>query len=1059
MNYPRIYSLSTVGILRHYIHDYLIHWLRTDFIGGNGVGKSIIADLLQILFIFDKEFIQFGTDGVRVRSLDHLAYKTNIAYCFINVEVEKGRFLLLGTAILVQKGVRLMPFLITSHSDLEGKLESLTMTPSSLLHAADFLKDNRIPDLEHLSRSLLERRLYLTRFRTREEIKKYYQFLYEKEILSINLSIDSNFEAFSKVIQSFSKAKALNLSPSAASKSLKDFLFEDSDQEIIRNYEGQQNTLRQIMRDYERLDKDIRLLTRKQDLLKDIKHWELVRGDALKDLKAGLLSNAFYSLEAARQNEQRVFDELARKTGYAGKLMEKLYKGSRINARIDSDYQKANQLWLVCQPYDGLVNKIEHTQLELTKLKLLVIPPLTSKWKEDIIVEDLSTRNAEAMKELIRFAEPYIRRYSSFEELIEARDRERKEMNLLQAGLLEEEGKLKRLISMFEVGKLAGLLGWIIKNNPSLSTEQRTALLHFSDLPIDPPQLPVNKNKYLDPNQLIEEWEESANKETSGFWLRLGALREFIAFDPDARLLENTAAGDGGIKGFLDKLHADLKLTQKKIGEINQLMDGKAYDETLIGRHFDFSIVLSPSLEKLKVALMCIVGLGDKILQLQSDETQLHEQIGVIKKQVPANIWSNDPSALMKSLSSLQALQRRRSEKYNKAENQLNSEYDQTQQRITELKKTQLEAARDILDKQTDFSQYNTEYFELFHVVLVAYVDEDQIDLNDLQAGWTTANMEFIKKYENSIDHFEETSQRKNIAVNMEIDQKTYSFRVLEEALLGSRIKATDDIAGALHSANQERLSMADEMKASIVRVFDTTLQRYRKFKETVQNMNKFFLGKKISNEFFFKIEFSENKVFKIQFVEEIGEKIRNSARSGELAFDKPVDEFIQEFFKRMAQLNETARVDKLLSPNTYFDLSVSLTDDQGNEMSGSTGETYSAIALLGIARLSIAQTEKRKGLRFIILEELGSLDNTNFNTFPAIAKEFCYQIITMAPRPYMTGLSDEWYAHHLIKGKNDEKINYYPSASYFHSKEFSEDLQTYKAKLDHELAGTKGAE
>ena len=62
MNYPRIYSLSTVGILKHYMHDYLFHSLRTDFVGGNGVGKSIIGDLLQLMFIYDTDLIKFGTE-------------------------------------------------------------------------------------------------------------------------------------------------------------------------------------------------------------------------------------------------------------------------------------------------------------------------------------------------------------------------------------------------------------------------------------------------------------------------------------------------------------------------------------------------------------------------------------------------------------------------------------------------------------------------------------------------------------------------------------------------------------------------------------------------------------------------------------------------------------------------------------------------------------------------------------------------------------------------------------------------------------------------------------
>ena len=52
--YPLFYSLSTVGVRKHYNQDYLLHPIRTDFTGDGGVGKSMIADFLQILFVWKK---------------------------------------------------------------------------------------------------------------------------------------------------------------------------------------------------------------------------------------------------------------------------------------------------------------------------------------------------------------------------------------------------------------------------------------------------------------------------------------------------------------------------------------------------------------------------------------------------------------------------------------------------------------------------------------------------------------------------------------------------------------------------------------------------------------------------------------------------------------------------------------------------------------------------------------------------------------------------------------------------------------------------------------------
>jgi hypothetical protein len=317
---------------------------------------------------------------------------------------------------------------------------------------------------------------------------------------------------------------------------------------------------------------------------------------------------------------------------------------------------------------------------------------------------------------------------------------------------------------------------------------------------------------------------------------------------------------------------------------------------------------------------------------------------------------------------------------------------------------------------------------------------------------------EYEVKYRQTAEHFEETRNGANNAVRAEVSNKTFSFRVLEENLLGGRIKTTDKIAEALKDANIERLKIADEIKSNMVKVFEGTIKQYKKYKDVVYAINAFFKARRISDRFFFKIDFQDDKVVNINLIEDIGQRIRNAAKTGEIPFDLPINDFIEEFFKRSARLAERIPISKLLNPKTYFKLEVKLTDENDKEIPGSTGETYSAIALLGIARLSFVQVEKRKGLRFIILEEIGSLDNSNFNTFPAIAKEFEYQIITMSPHPFRTTLADDWYAHHLIKGKKDKNINFWPSASYFKTKDQAEDLQTYLSKLDHELDRTEGA-
>lgn len=277
MNYPRIYSLSTVGILKHYVQDYLFHSTRTDFIGPNGAGKSIIADLLQLMFVYESEHIRFGTDGLQQdkRSIYTLPYKTKIAYCFLNIEIAKGEFIIIGILINSIKGKRIIPFTITKNADLNSSKEQHILNSNEVLFTKDFLKDNVIPEIIDLAREIFQsKHLYLNSFKNKEEVQNYYRFLYNKNILPINLSIDKNFIAFSKVIQSFSRAKTLNLNGNQASKSLKEFLFEESDEDLLIDYQSQQTALEKILKEYHRLNTDIKLLEQKQIQLLKLKEKE-----------------------------------------------------------------------------------------------------------------------------------------------------------------------------------------------------------------------------------------------------------------------------------------------------------------------------------------------------------------------------------------------------------------------------------------------------------------------------------------------------------------------------------------------------------------------------------------------------------------------------------------------------------------------------------------------------------------------------------------------------------------------------------------------------------------
>ena len=93
-------------------------------------------------------------------------------------------------------------------------------------------------------------------------------------------------------------------------------------------------------------------------------------------------------------------------------------------------------------------------------------------------------------------------------------------------------------------------------------------------------------------------------------------------------------------------------------------------------------------------------------------------------------------------------------------------------------------------------------------------------------------------------------------------------------------------------------------------------------------------------------------------------------------------------------------------------------------------------------------QKTERKGLRFVILEETANLDQTNFNHFPEIAREFGYQIITMTPQPYGSNSDEGWYLYHLLPSEDHADINSEP-LGYFKTNRDHKDLKTYLRALE----------
>lgn len=138
-----------------------------------------------------------------------------------------------------------------------------------------------------------------------------------------------------------------------------------------------------------------------------------------------------------------------------------------------------------------------------------------------------------------------------------------------------------------------------------------------------------------------------------------------------------------------------------------------------------------------------------------------------------------------------------------------------------------------------------------------------------------------------------------------------------------------DNVSDYLREANEQRLSIVENIRENMIKVFSKTLRRYQDYDTIVKNLNTFFIGKKISDTYYLNLNFKEYDDINIGWIDELQKSARWVNKPGELEFGHSVQEFIEELFKKITGIRKAIEFKDLLNPKTYFDLTVKLTDEE----------------------------------------------------------------------------------------------------------------------------------
>ncbi|MDR5591659.1 hypothetical protein [Christiangramia sp. SM2212] len=1051
MNYPRIYSLSTVGVIKHYNQDYLLHNVRTDFTGSNGIGKSIIADLIQLIFITDKDKIVFGTDSLKKdkRLISTLPYHTSDAYVFMNIEFKKDQFITIGVNIPNKKSRPLKSFWALNKAyKIEDNIDisELVIPKQKLLTFKDFIKNDEIPDIEKLMVNLREDKgVYLKHFTFKEQKLDFYKFLYDKKIMPINLANEDNLKTFAKIIQSFSKAKTLDTDNDS---SLKDFLFENDNELFQNQYETHKKDLEKLISDYKVLDNLIIELNRKQKDLTNLKVLE----EKLNEHKLTYFTLKYCDSKQERFRIEKVKKYLEEKLGADRKRFDTLKKSlkeeNKEALKITKKLENSNLLLGKMLEYEEIVEEMSDLNKEVTTLSKIQIPKLKNETKYSVTVNIEDYHTSEIKRRIDHFTPIYLQ-YASLSEIYKKIEKQSNAIAKAKNDFAEKTSAIKNTIELLSLNKKDSLFSKLLNEGNELTEGQETILFNLLSTALTKKPNDISSGTLVVENTTVLNTKNiEYDKVNNGYWFKTGQLSQFVQKTKSKRMFQDKETLVAAAKHKKDELREELEHINLKLSNIEAFEKGQPYEENIVNDYLkkaDDKIKDYSAFNELKLCAGIIQNLSKKLKSLNNSIEEKEKNLAKITLKKSLGITQNNISdKVIEQNNAIQFLKETQSTLTTKilkdsTEQQMLEKYIPRQEGDLEKTKTEFESATSTL--QSDLDKLKKHYPD-FDIESLKKSETNQNDLNSLEEKYSKANVNFVTDYRSTVRSYPDIEE--DVEIKEQLENSMFSFKVLERILLGASVGYLDNIPESLNESNRQRFSMMDSIYEAMLKIFKHTRGRYDHYETTIADLNTFFKGKKIGGKYYFQIKFKPLQSFSIDWVNALQSSSQKVYQEGQLPFGNSVEQFVEDFFQKATNYSERIKMADLLNPKSYFELDTKFTDNNNVEKPGSTGESYAAIVLLGIGRLSIVEEKKRPGIRFLILEEISNLDRTNFNAFPDIAKEFGYQIITMTPKPYGSDSTDGWYLYHLIEGKDNPEINYPTPNSFFKTNENKEDLKTY---------------
>ncbi|MFD1615164.1 DNA repair protein Rad50 [Gelatiniphilus marinus] len=1074
IKYPKIKRLSTLNIIHHQGFDYEFNSFRTDFVGEGGSGKSLISDLLQLIFVGTGAF-HSPTQSADERLPKTMVLKTegrgtDFGYAFLNIEVEENQFVVIGI-YLESTGASQM-FIIQNGNDFSEETKLIPF--NKLIGVNDFIDKNKTLPIDQLKEHIFNTLEYTCA--SWSTTGKYHKILCNNENNIIPVDVSKNekvLKNYSKIIQAFSR-ESLDISKS---DKLKNFLFGDeAEKQFEKQFQEAITDLSSDVAEFKDNSDEIEKLKNKHTDLVDL----LKKKDEKEELnKEFLLSNFTYLNNLLVSTKKEIINTLNNFYTSESNL-------SFLKTIAESKVEKlTNALTSIETDFQDAYRKKEELYKEETKTKkFMEWLQLLNCGKDEILNKYTNYHKSKEQIDKINLLKKELKSKDLLH-FFESRTWDNDIVFKLQKdyeAIIQDIEDKERLNSINDIENKKSLAYWALNLERKLSIEEESVLTKYQDiLIVDKPE--NIDNKYIpEPKELFDNLSIHKNLE-NGFWINLNGIIEFIpSVNPP---IFNTLKKDE-IKEFFKNQSITLSDEIKKL---------KARSEKLKGLVAIFNNFENPKEYIIAWNSKNTFNDTEDYEFYRIDLKELNEYVSLFEKStIISNNYAiakkkfNDVDSKRSILQTLKTNLEGQLEDFPKVDYPQNLdelekkfEYEKgvlndSDQLLHKLSNSEnyFKIFQDLLKSQTKHSSPNNLLIEL-----VNKINDFEGELKEVSDNYLA---EFEKDINNEINLVRELNESKIKELQEELTKKRNAYIIFYNTVAGrymennySRYEGSGDFFGLceeilppeifkdgetldrsiiekidkrlkdINLKNQElngrklqRLNtIIDEVNAEVSRQLDY-VRRIRNF---LNDDDKLITG---NHKAYLKDETNKSypRMWMQDFVDKINQESSLGIGSNLLDDLKPFskglekyaaleEKMVQAFHRCGGPKYSRPSYKQLLNPKSYYDLSFTIESNRGKN-AGSTSQTYSAIALLCIARLSLIENDRsslkkiKPGIRFMPIDEAEGL-GSNFDMLYEIAKNNDYQLLSLSILP--NKVNKENQNIYLLQNNLEEekKVNYPP--------------------------------